>query len=134
LSKFNAPTPEKSTGRNAERLLERATEVAVAYTCESRELSNGNSSGETCVDMGHQSPRSPRRQTASNPRSSVSEPGHAASFFSGRLTRGLPALLLIGQVDHGIIPQCDTLSAVAIAVAVGASGLPKASRSNRHET
>ena len=130
LSQFDAPTPEKSTGTNAERLLERATEVAVAHTRESRELSNGNSSGEMRIDMGHQSHRSPRCQSPSNPRSSVSGPTHAASCLGGRLNRGLPALLPGGQVYHGISPQCDTLSAVAL----GASGPPKASRSNRHET
>ena len=80
LSKFNAPTPEKSTGRNSERLPECAAKVAVAQTCEPRQLSYGDSSGEVRIDVSHESPRSPRCQTPSNPRSLVSEPGHAASL------------------------------------------------------
>jgi len=132
LSKFNAPTPEKSTGRNAERLLECAAKVAAAQTCESRKLSYGDSSSEARIDVGHESPRSPRCQTPSNPRSFVSRPGRAASCLGRRLNHCLPAPLLVGQLDHGISPQCDTLSAVE--VAVGGNGLPKANRSNRHQT
>src|SRR6516165_3455492 len=44
--------------------------------------------------------------------------------------RELTALQLVGRTTHGIIPQCDTLSAVR---PCGGSGL-QASRSNRHET
>src|SRR6516165_478536 len=51
LSKFNAPTPEKSTGRNSERLLECAAKVAAAQTCESRKLSYGDSSSEARIDV-----------------------------------------------------------------------------------
>jgi hypothetical protein len=104
--------------------------VAVAQTCESRQLSYGNSPGEARIDMRHESPRSPRCKTPSNPRSLVSGPGHAASCLGRRLNHGVPALLVVGQLNHGISPQCDTLSAVA----VGGSGLPKANRSNRHQT
>jgi hypothetical protein len=38
LSKFNAPAPEEGTGRDAECLLERPAEVALAQTCESRQV------------------------------------------------------------------------------------------------
>jgi hypothetical protein len=104
--------------------------VAVAQTRESRQLSDGHSSGEARIDVSHEPPRSPRCQAPSNPRSLVSGPGHAASCLGRRLNHGLPALLLVGQLDHGTSPQCDTLSAVA----VGGSGLQKANRSSKHQT
>jgi hypothetical protein len=40
LSKFNAPAPEETTGRDAECLLERPAKVASAQTCESRQVSH----------------------------------------------------------------------------------------------
>src|SRR5215475_9941510 len=45
LSKFNAPAPEKIAGRNPERLLECPAKMALAQTCESRQLSYRDSSG-----------------------------------------------------------------------------------------
>jgi hypothetical protein len=79
LRKFNAPTPEKSSGRNPERLLECAAKMASAQTCESRQLSYRDSSGEARIDVSRDSPRTPRRQTPSNPRSLVSGLEHAGS-------------------------------------------------------
>jgi hypothetical protein len=72
LSEFNAPAPEKSADRNSERLLEYAAKMASAQTCESRQLTYRNSSGEARIDISHDSLRSPRRQPPSNPRSLVS--------------------------------------------------------------
>jgi len=71
FSKFNAPAPEKIAGRNPERLLECAAKMASAQTCESRQLSYRDSSGEARIDVSRDSPRTPRRQPPSNPRSSV---------------------------------------------------------------
>jgi hypothetical protein len=71
LRQFNAPAPEESSGRNPERLLERAAEMARAQTCKSRQPSYRNSSGELRIDVSRDSPRTPRRQPRSNPRSSV---------------------------------------------------------------
>ena len=79
LSKFNAPAPEKIAGRNPERLLECPAKMALAQTCESRQLSYRDSSGEARIDVSRDSPRTPRRQTPSNPRSLVSGLEHAGS-------------------------------------------------------
>ena len=79
LSKFNAPAPEKSAGRNPERLLEYAAKMASAETYESRQLSYRDSSGEARIDVSRDSPRAPRRQTPSNPRPWVPGLEHAGS-------------------------------------------------------
>ena len=79
LSKFNAPAPEKTAGRNPERLLECAAKMASAQTCESRQLSYRDLSGEARIDVSRDSPRTLRRQTPSNPRSFLSGLEHAGS-------------------------------------------------------
>ena len=79
LSEFNAPAPEKSASRNPERLLECTAKMASAQTCESRQLSYRDSSGEARIDISHDSPRAPRRQPPANPRSLVSGLKHAGS-------------------------------------------------------
>ena len=84
LSKFNTPAPEKSVGRDPERLLECAAKMARAQTCESRQLSYRDSSSKARIDVSRDSPRTPRRQTPSNPRSLFSGLEDAGSQRSDR--------------------------------------------------
>ena len=79
LSEFNAPAPEKSASRNPERLLECTAKMASAQTCESRQLSYRDSSGEARIDISRDSLCTPRREPPSNPRSSVSRLEHAGN-------------------------------------------------------
>jgi hypothetical protein len=72
LSKLNAPTPKKSTGRDAERLPESPAKVAVAQTRESRQIRYGDSSAEVRIEISYKSLRLPRCKTSPNPPASVS--------------------------------------------------------------
>jgi hypothetical protein len=72
LSKLNAPTPEKRAGTDAERLPECPAKVAPAQTCESRQISDRDSTADVRIEMSHEPLRLPRRQTPSNPQSSSS--------------------------------------------------------------
>jgi hypothetical protein len=71
LSKFNAPTPKKSAGGDAERLPECPAEVAVAQARESRQLSYRDPSAEVRIEISYEPLRLPRRKAPSNPRSLI---------------------------------------------------------------